>query len=267
MKKTVKRTLIIALSTFVVLLGVLFSLWFHYANKYNLLREYTYDGHKDVYILGTIDNAHFNRFLGYSFEDVCNVIDNLDPDLIMITAREDHYRLHGIIDGPIDMSVAYAKAIDNEIPVKMVDWWMIDDIYPEDASTNLRDDNIYIKISRNLKNAKPNEKILIITGVKHFYEQIARFEVGNLAQQKINNKKDLFKSPRERGVPFTYPPLTSKSWRDRVYFYAYTLPTKLKHQEHLNGKLKQKYTEANHDKFYRKVIKYCKLFLDNDLYK
>ena len=265
--KNLRKILLIVVAAIVILVASLFSLWFHYANKYNLIKEYSYDGNKDVYILGTLGKHHFNRFNNYSFENLCDAIDNINPDLILITARQDHYDLHSIIDGDIDMCVAYAKCLQNNIPVNMVDWWMLDNIYPEEQTTNLRDDNIFIKICRIMKNIQPNTKVLIITGTKHFYELTPRFEVAGWKKLKIEDKGKIFKSNRGDGQSFEYPPLASKIWRDRAYFYAYTFPNRIKNYESLCEQKKKKYLNADHSKFYRKQIKYCRYLIENKLYK
>ena len=265
--KNLRRVVYVVVGLIVITLAMLFSLWFHYANKYNLVREYIYDGHKDVYILGSIDKKHFSRFNNYSFEDLCNAITNINPDLVIITCRKDHYDSHSVIDGDIATCVSYAKCLEQDIPVKMVDWWMIDDSYPENATNELQDDNMFIQISRILKQVKPNTKTLFITDSHHFHQQATRFEVAGMKRNKLNDKSSIFKSHLEDGQKFTYPPLASKTWRDRVYFYAYTLSARLKAEQNLTGPLKDKYIDSDHEKFYKEEIKYCKYFINNRLYR
>ena len=262
--KVLKRVLIILIPVLVISFGVTFYLWYHYANKNNLFEKYTVDNSKEVYILGTIDKKHFNRIYNYSMEDMLSVIYNVNPDVVMIDARADHYIKHGIVDGTIDMCVAYSYCYEHKIPMEMVDWWMVDNIYPRNATTNLRDDNIFIKVSRKVKNMPSGSKILVISGSDHFHEQVARFNVSGYKHTKIENKKDYFKPENE---VFKFPPLASKVWKDRTYFYAYTFPNTIKETMEIHDNIKNKFINANHDKFYRRNIKYCK-YLNNDiLYK
>lgn len=263
-KKLLKLFASIFIPLILICSGMAIYMWYHYSNKLNLLEKYTVDGTKEVYVLGTIGKKHFSRINNYSMEDLLSAIENINPDLVMITAREDHYINYNVIDGEIDACVAYSYCRHNDIPIKMVDWWIIDNIYPQMATTNLRDDNIFIKVSRTLREISPNSKILLITNSESFHEQVARFKVAGYRKTDIEDISSYFKQTEEE---FHFPPLSSKIWRDRSYFYAYVLPRLIKENTELFDSIKEKYLSTDHDKFYRSQIEYCK-YLNNDiLYK
>lgn len=263
-KKSIKILITVLVPLLLLVIGVSFYFWNRYANKNNLLVKYTVDNSKELYLLGSIGKKHFNKFYNYSMEDLLSAIENINPDLIMIMSRKENYENYNVVDGDIDACVAYSYGISKDIPIEMIDWWLIDNIYPESATTNLRDDNIFIKITRILRKINANSKILVVANSKNFYEQNARFEIAGLKRQDVENVSSIFDSPYE---DFHFPPLASKYWKDRSYFYAYVLPRLIKENNSLFESVKENFISADHDKFYRSQIKYCE-YLNNDiLYK
>lgn len=261
-KKFCKRVITISVLTVVCISLIIFSHWNRNYNKYSLLKKYNVDNNKELYLLGTIDKKHFNKINNYSINDMISVIENVEPDMVMIQAREDHHRKFGIIDGKIDACVAYSYCFENKIPSKFIDWWLIDNIYPKKASTNLRDDNMFIKISRNMKTVPENSKILVICNVNNFYEQAERFLISGLKEEKISDKKSYYKGKK---IKFKFPSLVNKIWKDRTYFYAYSFPNTLIATIDLKDAIKNKYITSDHDKFYDDEMKYCKKLNDSIL--
>ena len=47
-----------------------------------------------------------------------NAIENIDPDVVFIEAREENYNRYGVVDGPVDMCIAYCYCHDNDISVE-----------------------------------------------------------------------------------------------------------------------------------------------------
>lgn len=263
-KKIVVKIICIVVPVLLIVGVLSFFKWNRFYNKSNLINKYLVDNTKEVYVLGTIGKKHFDKVKNYSMEDLLSAIENIDPDLVLIDAREDHFKDNGIIDGDIDMCVTYSYCFEHDIPIEMVDWWVIDNIYPVTSTTNLRDDNIFIKINRRLKSVEPNSRTLVVCNSSHVYNQLSRFNVSGYRHQKIQDKKKYFVSKHEE---FDFPLLASKIWKDRLYFYAYTFPKLLEDNEFLDDKVKNKFLNADHDSFYRKGIKYC-TYLNNDiLYK
>ena len=80
---------------------------------------------QEVYIMGTFHTEHFERYANYSIEEMINAVKNIEPDVVFIEARENSYTEYGVVDGPIDMCIAYSYCSDNNIPVEMIDYWEI----------------------------------------------------------------------------------------------------------------------------------------------
>lgn len=260
-KKKILTKILIILIPLIFVCGIYtFLHWNHFSNKNTLFQKYrAYN--KDVYVLGTIGKNHFKKGYDYSMKNMLSVIESVDPDLTLIQAREDHYIQYGIIDGNIDACVAYSFCFENKIPFWFVDWWIVDNIYPGDATTNLRDDNIFIKVSRQIKEAEPGSKILLLIDSREFYEITSRFKVAGYKQLEIEDKSSYFVGKEEK---FKFPAVVAKTWRDRNYFFAYNFPTEVCNLKDLNEDIKSKFKNADHDSFYLKEIEYCK-YLNNDI--
>lgn len=260
-KKIVKTVLLILILVILVSCGGIYLHWNRFANKNTLFKKFVVENNKEVYMLGTLGKKHFNKIYNYSMDNMISVIENLNPDLAMIQARSDHYYRFGIIDGNIDACVAYSFCAENDIPTNLIDWWIIDNIYPHEATTNLRDDNIFIKISRNIKDAAPNSKLLVVIDSSNFYEQLNRFKVAGYKELPIEDKNSYFVGSAEK---FKFPAVVAKSWRDRTYFFAYNFPSELRNTKGLEESIIKKFEASDHDKFYLKEIQYCK-YLNNDI--
>lgn len=261
-KKKIVKTVSILLGITLVLIGTFtFLHWNHHYNKNTLFRKYIAENNKEVYVLGTIGKKHFNKIKHYSMDNMLSVIENLNPDIAMIQARSDHYFRDGIFDGNIDACVAYAYCAENHISTALVDWWIIDNIYPDEATTNLRDDNIFIKVTRTIKEAPANSTLLLVLDSSNFYEQIDRFNIYGYKQVPIENKEDYFHGNEAK---FKFPAVVAKTWRDRTYFYAYNFPTEIKNTKGLRQDIIDKFQDKDHDKFYLEEIQYCK-YLNNDI--
>lgn len=251
----------IIISVVVLSIGCGYLYWNKNLNKNNLLKKYTVDGSKEVYLLGTIGKKHFNKFNCYSMANMVSVIENVKPDSVLIQARDSHHKRFGIIDGEIDACVAYGYCFEQGIDTDFIDWWVIDNIYPQEATTNLRADNIFIKINRLIHDAPKNSKLLVLIDSKNFYEIIDRFEVSNYKETQIEDLKSYFSGVEKK---FEFPVIVTKIWRDRTYYYSYLFVEELRNTKDLDPKIIDKYDKVHHDKFYLDEIKYCK-FLNNNI--
>ena len=118
---------------------------------------------QEVYLMGTFHKDHFDSLTNYSVEEMLNAIENIDPDAVFIEAREESYAQFGVVDGPVDMCIAYCYCRDNDIPVEMVDYWKVDnDNYKQNTTTDDRDDNIHQRIMEKL-GLYENKKVLVWT--------------------------------------------------------------------------------------------------------
>ena len=264
-KAKIKKIILIALSiVLIVALAALGLFWNRYLNKNSLFEKYETPKEQEVYMLGTLHKNHFNKWLNYSMEDILSIVENVQPDVVFIEAREAYFKAFGVIDGPIDMAVVYSYCIDHDIPVEMVDWWVVDNSFKSNTTNDKRDDMIFANITDKLETIKAGTKTLLVCGSGHFYEQAERFQNNGFEKQAIRNKGAYFDSPNRA---FEYPISAEKVWEQRVYFYAYTFPEIVGQDETLNDDIKAEFTEGNHDAFYNQQLKYSKLFSNNELYE
>jgi len=264
-KAKVKRTIRIALS--LVLLVALAAgglFWNKYLNKNSLLGKYETPKAQDVYILGTLHKNHFNRWLNYSMADILSVVETVQPDVVFIEAREAYFKDYGVIDGPIDMAVVYSYCIDQDIPVELIDWWVVDNSFKSNTTSDKRDDQIVGNIADKLETIKADTTILVVCGSGHFYEQAERFQNNGFKKQKIKNKAAYFDNQNKA---FEYPTSVEKIWEQRAYFYAYTFPEIIEQDQSLDDEVKAEFTEGDHDAYYEQQLNYNTLFSNNALYK
>ena len=217
---------------------------------------------QEVYIMGTFHTEHFERYANYSIEEMINAVKNIEPDVVFIEARENSYTEYGVVDGPIDMCIAYSYCSDNNIPVEMIDHWEITNESKTNTTTEERDDRIHNNIMEKLAEYE-SKRILVICGFGHLSAQTERLmEVGG-QKQYISHKSGLFKGEKEK---FVYPGELCDVWEERVLFYAHTVPQLVQKNEALNEETKAKWPEDVDGAFYNWQMKYCNLFEGNNLY-
>ena len=217
---------------------------------------------QEVYIMGTFHTEHFERYANYSIEEMINAVKNIEPDVVFIEARENSYTEYGVVDGPIDMCIAYSYCSDNNIPVEMIDHWEITNDSKTNTTTEERDDRIHNNIMEKLADYE-NKRILVICGFGHLHAQTERLMEAGGQKQYISHKGDLFKGEKEK---FVYPSKLCNVWEERVLFYAHTVPRLVQENETLNEETKAKWPEDVEGSFYNWQMKYCNLFEGNNLY-
>jgi hypothetical protein len=244
---------------------VLGILWNRYLNKNSLFAKFETSQDQEVFLLGTFHQEHFNKLFRYSLKDIISVIENVEPDVVFIEAREDtFYEYDGVMDGPIDMAVAYSFCFDSKIPVEMIDWWIADNNFKSNFTNIKRDDKIFENINYKLSDLESNKTVLVICGAGHFQEQSKRFLAKGFEKDSIDKKATYFDYKEDI---FIYPESLKEVWKKRADFYAYILPEVLRKDENLNEEIKLQFTEGNHDGFYNQMMEYNKLFENNELYK
>lgn len=217
---------------------------------------------QEVYIMGTFHTEHFERYANYSIEEMINAVKNIEPDVVFIEARENSYTEYGVVDGPIDMCIAYSYCSDNNIPVEMIDHWEITNDSKTNTTTEERDDQIHNNIMEKLADYE-SKRILVICGFGHLSAQTERLMEAGGQKQYISHKGDLFKGEKEK---FVYPGELCDVWEERVLFYAHTVPQLVQKNEALNEETKAKWPEDVDGAFYNWQMKYCNLFEGNNLY-
>ncbi len=139
-----KKTFIIITVIFALLILIVAVL---YVNLRNFtVKKIAMDDSQEIYLMGTFHTEHFKRYANYSMEEMIAAIDHIEPDAVFIEARESSYIEYGMVDGPVDMCVAYCYCMDNGIPVEMIDYWKIDNDFKGNTTTDERNDRIHENI-------------------------------------------------------------------------------------------------------------------------
>ncbi len=217
---------------------------------------------QEVYIMGTFHTEHFERYANYSIAEMITAINSIEPDVVFIEARENSFAEYGVVDGPIDMCIAYSYCFDNNIPVEMIDYWEITNDSKTNTTTDERDDHIHNNIMEKLAEYE-NKRILVICGFGHLNAQTERLIEAGGQKQHISHKSDLFKEEKE---DFVYPSMLCDVWEERVLFYAHTVPKLVQENDALSEETKSKWPEDVDGSFYNWQMEYCKLFEANNLY-
>ena len=257
---TKKKKRIVTLSIIITLVILVVVLYVNL--KVFTVKKVLMADEQEVYIMGTFHTEHFERYANYSIEEMINAVKNIEPDVVFIEARENSYTEYGVVDGPIDMCIAYSYCSDNNIPVEMIDHWEITNDSKTNTTTEERDDRIHNNIMEKLADYE-SKRILVICGFGHLSAQTERLmEVGG-QKQYISHKSGLFKGEKEK---FVYPGELCDVWEERVLFYAHTVPRLVQEKETLNEETKAKWPEDVEGSFYNWQMKYCNLFEGNNLY-
>jgi len=210
-----KKKILIAVSVILILCIGFAAFWyFTYLYKYNQIVEFRNDRDQDIYMLGTYHSQHFNKSMGYSMADIVNCIKNVDPDVVLIEAREETFDAYGAIDGPIDMILAYSYCVQEGIDVGMIDYWKIDDDTRPNTTDKYRDDNIHTNILEKLDSIDEGSRVMIICGDTHLHEQTKRFKADGYEWVNIQNRRSLFEGQGE----FVYPEVMSEVIEGKIAY-------------------------------------------------
>ena len=257
---TKKKKRIVTLSIIITLVILVVVLYVNL--KVFTVKKVLMADEQEVYIMGTFHTEHFERYANYSIEEMINAVKNIEPDVVFIEARENSYTEYGVVDGPIDMCIAYSYCSDNNIPVEMIDHWEITNDSKTNTTTDERDDRIHNNIMEKLADYE-NKRILVLCGFGHLHAQTERLmEVGG-QKQYISHRSGLFKGEKEK---FVYPGELCDVWEERVLFYAHTVPQLVQKNETLSEETKAKWPEDVEGSFYNWQMKYSNLFEENNLY-
>lgn len=172
------------------------------SNKENLVCKYTTLKEQTVYTVGTLHGAHFDREQDYSLKDLESLLKNLKPDYLFIEAREETLEEYDVIDGPIEMIYAYSYGLEQDIPVRLIDYWKIDNSVATNYSDDIRDNQIFYNMNEKLKEIKTNKTIVVLYGASHYFYQKPRIELAGWREEKLDQIQDLFQS---NTAEFTYP--------------------------------------------------------------
>lgn len=255
-----KKTFIIIMVIFALLILIVAVL---YVNLRNFtVKKIAMDDSQEIYLMGTFHSEHFKRYANYSMEEMIAAINHIEPDVVFIEARESSYIEYGVVDGPVDMCVAYCYCMDNGIPVEMIDYWKIDNDFKENTTTDERDDRIHENIMEKLA-LYENQRVLVICGFGHLNAQTERMLEAGGRREHIAHKSSLFQGGQSE---FTYPGQICDVWEKRALFYGHTVPRLVQADDTLNEDTKAKWAEDENNAFYNSQMKYCELFQNHKLY-
>lgn len=147
----------------------------------------TADG-KKVYSMGTMHSIYLFRDVEYSLADLLDTIAMIDPDIVLIEAHDEYYQQYGAVDGPIEMNVACSYGESRNIPVKGIDYWLLDnDIFRKQNSTDdERDNRMFYNIYDAVEDAPKGSTVFVIYGGEHFYNEIPRMEMAGWKPVEID---------------------------------------------------------------------------------
>ena len=260
MKQRTKKVIILVSVILVLIVLIAVTLYVNLKN-FTVKKVLMTDG-QEIYLMGTFHNEHFKQYANYSIEEMINAINNIEPDVVFIEARENSFVEYGVVDGPIDMCIAYCYCMDNNIPVEMIDYWIIDNDFKANTTTNERDDCIHENIMEKL-NLYENQRILVICGFGHLDAQTNRLIESGGQSEYISHMSSLFD---KETLDFTYPSQICDVWEQRVLFYRHTVPKLVQADDTLNEDTKASWVEDENNTLYNSQMKYCELFQNNKLY-
>lgn len=260
MKQRTKKVIILV--SVILVLIVLTAVTLYMNLKNFTVKKVLMTDDQEIYLMGTFHNEHFKQYANYSIEEMINAINNIEPDVVLIEARENSFVEYGVVDGPIDMCIAYCYCMDNNIPVEMIDYWKIDNDSKANTTTNERDDCIHENIMEKL-NLYENQRILVICGFGHLGAQTNRLIESGGQSEYISHMSSLFD---KETLDFTYPSQICDVWEQRVLFYGHTVPKLVQADDTLNEDTKASWVEDENNTFYSRQMKYCELFQNNKLY-
>lgn len=191
LKQRTKRKNVIIIISIVLTILILAAVVLYVNIKNFTVKKILMTDNQEIYLMGTFHSEHFKRYANYSIEEMINAINNIEPDVVFIEARESSFIEYGVLDGPIDMCVAYCYCLDNNIPVEMIDYWEIDNNYETNTTTNERDDHIYENIMEKL-NLYENKRVLVVCGFGHLNAQIKRLIGAGGRREHIANMSSIF---------------------------------------------------------------------------
>lgn len=255
-----KKAIIIISIIFTVFILVAVTLYLNIRNF--TIKKILMPDDQEIYLMGTFHSEHFKHYANYSIEEMINAINNIAPDVVFIEARENSFTEYGVVDGPIDMCVAYCHCLNNNIPIEMIDYWKIDNNFKANTTTDERDKHIYKNIIEKLELYK-NQRVLVICGFGHLNVQTKLLAKAGGKKERIGHISSFFNG---KITDFIYPDQICDVWEKRVLFYGHTVPEIVQKDNTLNEDVKKAWTEDKNNTFYNSQMEYCKLFQNNILY-
>jgi hypothetical protein len=213
MTKKLKKIILIIVALIVIvvggcLLGLRIYTSYIFKKEHNLVLLQSTENNKQLYILGTIHDAHLRKSSNYSLAHIQSVIDTVNPDILLVEVRPETIERYGALDGPTEMLFAWAYAKDKGIEVHGVDWWKVN--WPN----NPRD---YIIFDNILEAMRGKTKVLVMLGASHRIDQTKYFKKAGYEQKKIDSFSYYFDNVGENY--FEYPKTFIEEYLKRTEYY------------------------------------------------
>lgn len=158
---------------------------------FKMLSLYEAKGNRRVYSMGTMHGEYATKDLEYSFADLFDTIDMIEPDVILLEMHDDCYQEYGAVDGPFEMKFVCGYAETKGIPVYGIDYWELDDHIFENTNTtdDYRDNQFFYNIFDKVMEAKAGSTIFVLYGGEHFYNTIPRMELSGWQRKDIDTSE------------------------------------------------------------------------------
>ena len=152
------------------------------------------NGNQEIYLLGTWHGIHWTS-KEFSLQHLGSVVENLEPDVLLLESRQEQLDLDNLADGPLEMLFSNLTAREISVPVKGIDWWNIDLSNPGQTD-ELRESNIMKNI---IEYSKGEKKVLILIGNAHVSSLQTRFKEAGFSRAEFKNKEKnlMFHSDKE----------------------------------------------------------------------
>lgn len=255
-----KSKILIIITILIAIWSIALTGYFKYLYKYNQIAKLENKSNQEIYLLGTYHDMHFDRLLNYSMKDVLNCIKNIRPDVVLIESRNKIYQKYNVVDGPIDMMMAYSYCKQEGIPFYFIDWWELNDNFEPDTTNQERDDHIHQNILNQLEKIGNNKKVLILCGDIHFHEQISRFKNNKEYQLTVPYKENVFNSKDT----FQYPLIMQETIENKIKYLSTTFQESIQ-QNVYNHNCKKEWINAT-DEMIANLKDELKLIQRNKLY-
>lgn len=152
------------------------------------LTRYTDSTGQEIYLLGTVHGAHWTT-KDYSALHLQAVLENLQPDLLLVESRPEEIARDNLGDGPFEMLFTNLIAKSKGITVQGMDWWVMSATH--EINNDEREDRMFQNIITSLPG---HHTVLILTGFSHVEGFQQRFLASRYHQVAIQlaEKQALF---------------------------------------------------------------------------
>jgi len=137
---------------------------------------------QEILVVGSLHGFH-RKVKNYGLHHLKAILNNYNPDLLLLEGRQEQYDQGNIIDGPIEMGYLMLEGLDKNFLVKGIDYYTRDS--KPGSTTNDRDDEM---IKRMINSSAGSRKVLAVVGASH--EVIFRKKMKKLGFTRVKITKE-----------------------------------------------------------------------------